>query len=120
MPRRVVVCALGLTLALSIVAASLVSGQPTSRRIEIAARKFSFDSTEVHLRKGERVTFALTSVDFAHGFAIPELGVRVDLVPGKTTHFEVTPRQAGRFTFLCDNFCGEGHDNMHGTLVVSE
>ena len=30
------------------------------------------------------------------------------------------PDRAGRFVFLCDNFCGEGHDRMTGFLVVEE
>jgi cytochrome c oxidase subunit 2 len=31
-----------------------------------------------------------------------------------------TPDRAGRFVFLCDNFCGEGHDRMTGFLLVLE
>jgi heme/copper-type cytochrome/quinol oxidase subunit 2 len=30
-----------------------------------------------------------------------------------------TPDRAGSFTFLCDVFCGSGHENMSGTLNVS-
>ncbi len=55
-----------------------------------------------------------------HGFAVPELGARVDLVPGRTVTLGLTPPRAGRFTMLCDNFCGEGHDRMSGWLVVHE
>jgi cytochrome c oxidase subunit II len=29
-----------------------------------------------------------------------------------------TPRAAGRFTAICDHFCGSGHGNMHMELVV--
>jgi len=32
----------------------------------------------------------------------------------------VVPEKAGRFTFLCDNFCGDGHEDMNGVIVVSE
>ena len=46
--------------------------------------------------------------------------MRVDLVPGKTVELTFTPDRAGRFVFLCDNFCGEGHDRMTGFLVVTE
>ena len=68
---------------------------------------------------GVPVTLVLSSADFVHGFAIPDLGVRVDLVPGKTVELALTPDREGRFVFLCDNFCGEGHEEMSGALVVT-
>ena len=71
------------------------------------------------LKKGKPVTFALTTSDFVHGFNVPDFNVRADLIPGKTVEVTFTPDRAGRFAFLCDNFCGEGHDRMSGFLVVS-
>ena len=32
----------------------------------------------------------------------------------------LTVDKTGRFVFLCDNFCGDGHDRMTGFIVVSE
>jgi cytochrome c oxidase subunit II len=90
------------------------------RQISITAERFSFSTPEIRVRKGERVTLVLASADMLHGFAVPDLGVRVDLVPGKTVALTITPDRAGRFVFLCDNFCGEGHDRMAGTLVVTD
>ena len=72
------------------------------------------------MRRGERVTLLLATLDFAHGFSVPDLNVRVDLVPGKVVELALHPERAGRFGFLCDNFCGEGHDEMSGTIVVTE
>ena len=65
------------------------------------------------------VTLVLSSADFVHGFAMPDLDVRIDLVPGKTVELTLTPARAGRFVFLCDNFCGEEHEEMSGVLVVT-
>lgn len=95
---------------------------PASRaeRIELAAHKFAFSSSEIRLVKGKPVTLALTSSDFVHGFSVPELNIRVDLVPGKTVEVAFTPTRSGRFVFLCDNFCGEGHDRMSGMLIVTD
>ena len=89
-------------------------------RISLTAKKFSFSSKEIRVRKGKTVTFALTAVDFVHGFSVPELDARIDLVPGKTVELTITPDRVGEFIFLCDNFCGEGHENMNGTLIVTE
>jgi cytochrome c oxidase subunit 2 len=32
---------------------------------------------------------------------------------------QLTPDKSGTFTFLCDVFCGTGHEEMSGTLIVS-
>jgi len=29
-----------------------------------------------------------------------------------------TPVKAGRYTIICDHFCGSGHGNMHLVVVV--
>lgn len=90
------------------------------RRIDLVATRFSFSVAEIRAAKGEAITIVLSSPDFPHGFAIPELGVRADGMPGKTVEVVVAADRPGRFQYLCDNFCGEGHDRMFGTLVVSE
>ncbi len=92
----------------------------SARRIPVVATKFVFSANEIRLRKGEPVTLVLSSPDFAHGFAVPDLDARVDLIPGKTVELTVKPDRAGRFVFLCDNFCGEGHDKMTGVIVVTD
>ena len=53
------------------------------------------------------------------GFNVPDFGVRGDIIPGKTTRLDLTPDKTGTFTFLCDIFCGDGHEGMSGTLVVT-
>jgi cytochrome c oxidase subunit 2 len=88
--------------------------------VAVTARKFDFSQPEIRVKKGERVTLVLSSTDFVHGFSVPDLGARVDLVPGKQVELTLRPDRAGRFVFLCDNFCGEDHDRMTGVLIVSE
>ncbi len=90
------------------------------QRIALTATKFHFSATEIRVKKGRPVTLVLTTPDFVHGFAIPDLNVRVDLIPGKTVEVRFTPDRTGRFVFLCDNFCGEGHEKMTGFLTVTE
>ena len=104
---------LGLTAA-----ASTVQAPP--QRIEIDARKFEFAPKEIHVRKGQRVTLVLTGRDFVHGFGVPDFNVRVDAVPGKTVTITFVADKVGEFVYLCDNFCGEGHDRMMGFLIVHE
>lgn len=90
------------------------------QRIAVSASKFAFGAAEIRVARGRPVTLVLSATDFVHGFAVPDFKVRVDVVPGQTVELKFTPDRPGRFVFLCDNFCGEGHDRMTGFLVVTE
>ena len=86
--------------------------------ISIQASKFEFAPDMVKVKRGQPVTFVLTSIDRIHGFKMPEFGVRTDIVPDQETRVTITPEKAGTFAFFCDVFCGDGHEDMGGTLVV--
>ncbi|HEY5323615.1 MAG TPA: cupredoxin domain-containing protein [Caldimonas sp.] len=97
------------------------TAQPAAepRVIEMTARRFSYEPNEITLKAGERVVVAIRSLDFVHGMNIPDLGMRLDLVPGRVTRLELQPQAPGTIDFVCDNFCGDGHEEMHGRFVVS-
>jgi len=97
--------------------AAQATGAP--RVIEITAHRYAYEPNEIALKAGERVMLAIRALDFAHGLKIPDLGLRIDLLPGLVTRLELQPRQPGVIDFLCDNFCGEGHEEMHGRFIVS-
>ena len=95
------------------------AAQPAEPRvIEMVARRFAYEPNEIVLKAGERVIIAIKSLDFVHGMNIPDLDRRLDLVPGKITRLELQPQAPGEIEFVCDNFCGEGHETMHGRFVV--
>jgi cytochrome c oxidase subunit 2 len=87
--------------------------------IKIAARKFTFSPSVIHLKKGETVILELTSSDRTHGFEAPDLGLDATIKPGAPIRIKVTPTKTGTFSFHCNVFCGDGHEDMNGTIVVS-
>jgi cytochrome c oxidase subunit 2 len=89
------------------------------RIIELTARRFTYTPNEIALKVGERVVIAIRSIDFIHGMNLPDLHMRLDLVPGRITKLELQPKAPGVIDFVCDNFCGDGHEGMHGRFVVS-
>jgi len=91
----------------------------TPRIVRITAKKFTFEPREVALKLGEPVVLELETLDREHGFDCPALGLRADLAPGRAVRLPLTPAKAGRFGFLCNIFCGDGHDEMDGEFVVS-
>jgi cytochrome c oxidase subunit 2 len=92
--------------------------QGSERRIAVVARKFVFIPNEITVRKGESVVLEFTAPEVAMGFFAPELGLRTLIVPGELARVPWRPDRVGRFDFLCDVFCGDGHEGMSGRLVV--
>ncbi|HVN71410.1 MAG TPA: cupredoxin domain-containing protein [Desulfomonilia bacterium] len=88
--------------------------------IKVTAQKFEYTPKEVTLKKGVPVVLELTSLDVHHGFNCPELGLRADIFPGKITKVRFVPDKAGSFPFHCDYYCGEGHEDMTGMIIVKE
>lgn len=87
---------------------------------KIIAQRFIFIPNEIVVKKGQPVVLEISSLDFTHGFNAPGLHVRADLPPGMVTKVRFTPMQSGVYPFVCDNFCGVGHEEMEGRIVVKE
>ncbi len=100
-------------------AAGTTLAAPQARVVKIAVKRSKCMPEVVKLKKGEPVVFELTTQDVVMGMNIPDFKVRSDIIPGKTMKPAFTPDRAGTFTFVCDVFCGEGHEGMAGTLVVA-
>jgi cytochrome c oxidase subunit II len=110
----------GLLLAGVAAAAAIAAAAPEEKIIAVSAMKFEFLPETINLKKGEPVILELSSLDRTHGFKVPDLGLRADVLADTTVRVRVVPEKVGRFTFACDNFCGEGHEDMEGVIVVSE
>jgi cytochrome c oxidase subunit 2 len=93
--------------------------QDDAKVIKMVARKFEYEPAVIQLVKGEPVMFELSSQDVTMGFNLPDFHLRSDMLPGKTTTLAFTPDKAGTFSFYCDVFCGSGHEEMEGSIVVS-
>lgn len=117
----------GMALAMALMGAVMTIESPMRARaeessrprvVDITARRFEFVPKEITLKQGETVTLRLTSEDVTHGFYMKALGIDAAIEPGQPTEVTLTPQSAGRFVTICDHFCGEGHGNMHMTIVV--
>ncbi|MGC2520128.1 MAG: cupredoxin domain-containing protein [Burkholderiales bacterium] len=95
-----------------------VFAQPGGQVIRVVARKFVFLPNEITLKKGVPAVLEFTAPEVVMGFSVPELKVRTDIIPGQVARLRMVPDRAGTFDFLCDIFCGEGHEGMSGKLHV--
>jgi len=98
-------------------AARLLAAE-TPNEISVLAMKFNFTPETIKVKAGQPLTLVLTSMDRIHGFKMPEFGIRTDIIPDQETRVTITPQKTGTFAFFCDVFCGDGHEEMGGTLVV--
>jgi cytochrome c oxidase subunit 2 len=91
---------------------------PGEQVIKILARRFTYTPNKLSLKRGVPVVLELTSADVLMGFNAPDFDVRADIIPGQTARVRLVPDKVGTFTFLCDIFCGSGHETMSGTITV--
>jgi len=88
--------------------------------VRITAQRFSYEPAEVTLVRGQPVVLELVSRDRTHGFRVAALDIRTEVPENGVARVRLVPERAGRFPFVCDIFCGSGHDEMEGTIVVTE
>lgn len=125
-PSRLII----LTLALTAVLVGLALWRPgtanrpgmepgqVDRTVEITARQFAYTPDTVHVNVGERVRLVLTTADVAHSLAIREYGINLIVTPGEPASTVFTADRAGRYVMYCTVYCGTGHPQHLGTLIV--
>ncbi|MGC2360526.1 MAG: cytochrome c oxidase subunit II [Thermoplasmata archaeon] len=89
----------------------------------------SYDATtntvsggELWAPPGAEVQINVTGADVVHSFNIPQLGVRIDAIPGRTNQFAFSvPNVAAGTQYLiqCTEFCGEFHGTMRSFLGIT-
>ncbi len=75
-------------------------------------------ASELVLPAGRAVDLRLRAQDVIHGFAVPEMRLKQNAVPGETIHLHFTPTTPGTYAILCTQLCGSGHYRMQANLRV--
>jgi len=65
------------------------------------------------------IRFLITSTDVLHSWAIPQLGIKVDAVPGRLSQYITMIRRPGVFYGQCSEICGIAHGFMP-IVVIGE
>ncbi|HKO08792.1 MAG TPA: cupredoxin domain-containing protein [Alphaproteobacteria bacterium] len=119
--QRTLIAVLGTLAFMAIVAATAtIAAPPEPQVVKLTVKKFEYSPRVVTVKKGVPVVIEITSLDRLHGFKLPAFNVRADVNPGEVARVTFTPNEAGEFDFLCDIFCGDGHEDVTGTLVVKD
>jgi len=75
-------------------------------------------ANEIHLPLNQAAAFTLQAADVIHSFWVPELGGKMDLIPGHSNRMWIRPTQIGAYHGQCAEFCGTSHANMRLAVVV--
>jgi len=98
----------------------MVRAQSQPRRIEVTAKRFTYQPREITLKKGQPVVLVIHSEDVTHGLRFRELNLKTKIEKGTPAELSFTPDKTGDFVGHCFVFCGSGHGGMILTLHVVE
>ena len=86
--------------------------------IQVTARRYRFEPDHISLKKGVPVVLELRSPETTMSFNAPDFLVSEELPPGKVVRVRLVPDKTGEFVFVCDIYCGSGHEKMRGAIKV--
>jgi cytochrome c oxidase subunit 2 len=75
-------------------------------------------ANEIRIPVGRSVIFTLASADVIHSFWVPNLGGKLDMIPGRTTQLRLHADQPGVFRGQCAEYCGGPHALMAFEVVA--
>jgi cytochrome c oxidase subunit 2 len=88
--------------------------------VHMVAKMWAFDPPEVRLPPGADVDFYLSALDVTHGMYIEHTNVNLMAVPGAVNAASVHFDHEGSYDVICHEYCGTGHQNMMGKIVIAK
>ncbi|HEX2911824.1 MAG TPA: cytochrome c oxidase subunit II [Chloroflexia bacterium] len=66
-------------------------------------------ANELHIPVGKQLLFQIESADVIHDFWVPQLGRKMDAIPGKPNQLYLQSDVTGLFMGACSEYCGAEH-----------
>jgi cytochrome c oxidase subunit II len=109
-----------------LMAGTLPAGSDDVVAINVSAMQFAWifnytdeiATAELHVPVGKKIRLNMTAVDVLHAFWVPQLRIKQDVIPGRETYLEFTPRIVGEYPVVCAELCGSYHGGMRTTMVI--
>jgi cytochrome c oxidase subunit 2 len=109
-----------------LMAGTLPAGGDDVVAIDVSAMQFAWifnypneiATAELHVPVGKKVRLNMNAVDVLHAFWVPQLRIKQDVIPGRSTYLEFTPRVVGEYPVVCAELCGSYHGGMRTTMVI--
>jgi cytochrome c oxidase subunit 2 len=88
--------------------------------VHMVAKMWAFDPPEVRLPPGAEVDFYLSALDVTHGMYIEHTNVNLMAVPGSVNAASARFDKEGVYSVICHEYCGTGHQNMMGKIIIAK
>jgi cytochrome c oxidase subunit 2 len=88
--------------------------------LHLVAKMWAFEPAEVRLPPGADVEIYLSALDVTHGAYIEHTNVNLMAVPGAVNAARVRFDKEGEYDVVCHEYCGLGHQNMMGKIIVAK
>src|SRR5688572_10334659 len=75
-------------------------------------------ANEIRIPVGRPIAFTLKASDVIHSFWVPNLGGKVDMIPGRTTNLRLTAERPGIYRGQCAEYCGGPHALMAFEVIA--
>ncbi len=86
---------------------------------EVRYPKLGFTTAnEIHIPAGKNVQFGFESADVIHDFWVPELGRKIDMIPGRHAKIWLAADNPGTYLGACAEFCGIEHAWMRIRVIA--
>ena len=118
MSRLAAAIALALVLVALLAPMPVGTAEASDQDVRVEASSFSFDPAVIRVRRGQRVSITLSSLDVTHGLYLDGYGVTAEAEPGQQAHISFVADRAGKFRYRCSVACGTMHPFMIGELIV--
>ncbi len=76
--------------------------------------------TEIRVSQGKDITLLITAVDSVHEFTLTGYDLKKKIYPGKVVNLSFVTTNPGQYKFECTTYCGIGHEEMVGYLMVMQ
>ena len=77
-------------------------------------------ANEIHIRIGKKLLLELRSADVIHDFWVPDLGRKIDAIPGHPNQIWLEASHEGLYLGFCAEFCGASHAWMKIRVIAED
>src|SRR3990172_1072143 len=74
----------------------------------------------LEFEKDQSYRLPLSSLDWQHGFSLQPVNINIQVHPNYDLVLTMTPDEACEFGIVCNEYCGIGHHQMLGKIIVVE
>jgi len=75
-------------------------------------------ANEIHIPVGQKLLTRIESADVIHSFWVPQLGRKMDAIPGHPNRLYLQADQAGTYLGTCAEYCGTQHAWMRIRVIA--